>query len=193
MMIAKVRLYLNAAQTALFLEGDPEGATLYCAAGDEIPDSAVELFGLVDGTLPEKDAAEEKADGEKAGGKGRGKTKEARPRPNKEKEPGEGSGDKSGDKSGQNDAGTATDDLTKVRGIGSTSAAKFVAAGITTIAQIAAIDPANPPAVEGLSALVKWADLVESAKALVAPVDNQDGGVASGDGGAGTGDAGQQS
>lgn len=51
MMEAKERLYLTADATKLVREGDPEGATLYCAPGDEIPDEAVERFGLVDGTI----------------------------------------------------------------------------------------------------------------------------------------------
>jgi hypothetical protein len=50
-MIAAERLYLTAERDALVREGDPDGAFLYAAPGDEIPDSAVERFGLVDGRL----------------------------------------------------------------------------------------------------------------------------------------------
>lgn len=50
-MQAKERLYLTADKSALVREGDPRGATLYAAPGDEIPASAVERFGLADGTV----------------------------------------------------------------------------------------------------------------------------------------------
>ena len=41
----------------LVAEGDPRAAFLYAAVGDEIPQSAVEKFGLVDGKLPENDGS----------------------------------------------------------------------------------------------------------------------------------------
>lgn len=44
-LIAKERLYLTADGERLVREGDPEGATLYCAPGDGVPTSAVEKFG----------------------------------------------------------------------------------------------------------------------------------------------------
>jgi hypothetical protein len=50
-MFAKERLYLNAAKTAVVANGDPEAAFLYASIGDEIPDSAADRFGLVDGRL----------------------------------------------------------------------------------------------------------------------------------------------
>lgn len=50
-MKAAQRLYLTADRDALVGEGDPAGAFLYAAPGDEIPDSAVERFGLVEGRL----------------------------------------------------------------------------------------------------------------------------------------------
>lgn len=50
-MHAKERLYLTACRTALVREGDPTAASLYAGPGDEIPASAVERFGLVDGTI----------------------------------------------------------------------------------------------------------------------------------------------
>ncbi len=50
-MRAKTRLYLTADRAALVREHDPRAATLYAAIGDEIPDSAVARFGLVDGTV----------------------------------------------------------------------------------------------------------------------------------------------
>lgn len=51
-MIAKQRLYLTADKSAVVREGDEAAATLYATPGDEIPDSAAEKFGLVDGGLP---------------------------------------------------------------------------------------------------------------------------------------------
>ncbi|MBB5987426.1 hypothetical protein [Sphingobium lignivorans] len=53
MIFAKQRLFLTADGAALVAEGDPAGATLYAAPGDEIPASAAEKFGLVDGDLPD--------------------------------------------------------------------------------------------------------------------------------------------
>jgi predicted flap endonuclease-1-like 5' DNA nuclease len=175
-MIAKDRLYLTADKGRLVREGDPDGAFLYCAPGDEFPPSAVERFKLVDGTI----------------GKGNG-GKEAPVKPNKEKQPG-GDKEKSpdGDKGGTKGAGgdatpgaddLTPDDLTRVKYIGAASAAALVAAGISTIAAIAAIDPANPPAVEGMGARVNWGAIVESAVELQK--------AAEGAGGAGNGDAGQ--
>ena len=65
--IAKVRLFHNADKTKLVHEGD-EAAFLYANTGDEIPDTACELYGLVDGDLadaaepaPKLTAAEKKA------------------------------------------------------------------------------------------------------------------------------------
>lgn len=141
MMFAKVRLYLTAAKDALVSEGDPKGAFLYCAPGDEIPDSAAEKFGLVDGDLPD------------AGGK------ERKPRENKERKGG-------GDKGGQG-GGAKTDDpkqLTSIKGIGEATAAKLVAAGVVDVAALAAVDPATPPAIEGLPPAFDWAAVVALAK-----------------------------
>ena len=50
-MFAKQRLYFNQDKTALVAEDDPTAASLYAGVGDEIPTSAAELFGLVDGEL----------------------------------------------------------------------------------------------------------------------------------------------
>lgn len=55
-MIAKERLFLNASRDALFPENHAKAAFLYAAAGDEIPETAAEMFGLVDGGLPEGEA-----------------------------------------------------------------------------------------------------------------------------------------
>lgn len=50
-MKATARLYLTACTTALVAAGDPRAATLYASPGDDIPDSAAEKFGLVDGDI----------------------------------------------------------------------------------------------------------------------------------------------
>lgn len=166
-MIAAERLYLTADKARLVREGDKDGATLYAAPGDEIPASAVERFKLVDGTIAEKS----KAGGGDKGGKG-GATKEKQPGQDKEKKPG-------GDKGGSGDGASAldlaagsSDDLTRIKFVGTKVAAGFVAAGLTTFAQIAAIDAATPPAVEGTNATTKWVEIVESAKALAVPADS---------------------
>lgn len=50
-MKANARLYLTACATALVAAGDPRAARLYASPGDDIPDSAAEKFGLVDGDI----------------------------------------------------------------------------------------------------------------------------------------------
>ncbi len=45
------RLYLTKDRKAVVADGDKRAATLYAVPGDEIPESAVKLFGLVDGGL----------------------------------------------------------------------------------------------------------------------------------------------
>lgn len=173
-MIAAERLYLTADAKRLVREGDAAGATLYVAPGDEIPPSAVERFKLVDGTL-----SKGKADTGDKGGKGGGATKEKPPGQDKERAPGDDKG-----------AGGApgVDDLTKIKFVGSKVAAGFAAVGLTTFAQIAAIDAAAPPAVEGTNATTKWGEIVESAKSLLGEQLNA---TVKGEGGAANGDAGQ--
>jgi len=53
-MIAAEKLFLVADKSALVREGDERAAFLYAVPGDEIPADAAEMFGLVDGALPEK-------------------------------------------------------------------------------------------------------------------------------------------
>lgn len=190
-MTAKERLYLTADRKALVREGDPAAASLYVAPGDEIPGSAVELFGLVDGTIADKKGSK--------GSGNKGDTKEQGPGQDKEQKPGKDKGAGSGTKGVGATPGTsdtpAGDELTKVKFVGPAVAAGLAKAGITTIAAIAAIDPANPPAVGGTGARTNWADIVESAKALVAAASadqKQGGGDASGDAGADAGAADQQ-
>jgi hypothetical protein len=45
------RLYLTAGSLALVAAGSKDAVTLYAVPGDEIPESAAERFGLVDGHL----------------------------------------------------------------------------------------------------------------------------------------------
>lgn len=58
-MLAKRRLYLTADKSQLVAEGDPRAAFLYAAAGDEIPDSAAQLYRLVNGDLPPNESETE--------------------------------------------------------------------------------------------------------------------------------------
>lgn len=177
-MFAKERLYLTGDGKRLVREGDRAAATLYAAAGDEIPDSAVQRFGLVNGTLGTKGS------GTKDGGKQPGGDKERQPGGDKEKTP---DGDKSaGAATGAGAGGDATppgpDNLTLIKFVGTRSAEALTAAGITSFAQVAAIDPAKPPVVEGMGARVNWGAIVASAIELhEAAADN------GGAGGAGQG------
>src|SRR4051812_26203802 len=50
-MQARERLYLTADKDRVVRDGDPKAAFLYAAQGDEIPATAAERFGLVDGRL----------------------------------------------------------------------------------------------------------------------------------------------
>lgn len=50
-MKAQERLWLTQDRDRVVPDGHPDAATLYAAAGDEIPASAVERFGLVDGRV----------------------------------------------------------------------------------------------------------------------------------------------
>lgn len=63
LMVAAMRLCLTADRDELVAEGDPRAAFLYASVGDEIPQSAVEKFGLVDGKLPENDGGLAEAEG----------------------------------------------------------------------------------------------------------------------------------
>jgi predicted flap endonuclease-1-like 5' DNA nuclease len=150
-MKAHQRLFITACATALVAEGDPLGASLYAAPGDDIPDSAAEKFGLVDGKLP----AERKAPPTKEGDAGA--TKE-----------GGAGATKEGD-------GKLPDDLTVLKGVGAATAAALQAAGLDSFAAIAGVDPERPPEVE---AKVKdWSELVDQAKALASTEPAAAGGV----------------
>lgn len=138
-MKALQRLFLTACRTALVAEGDPLGATLYAAPGDEIPDSAAEKFGLVDGRLPDE------------------KERKGPPPGNKEKNPDSDKG-KGGDK---------PDDLSQLKGVGPATAEALAKAGIDSFAKLAGVDPASPPEVD--AKIKDWADLVDQAKALAPP------------------------
>ena len=64
--IAKVRLFHTADKSKLVHDDNDEAAFLYANTGDEIPDSACELYGLVDGDL--KGAASKTKKGTKVDG-----------------------------------------------------------------------------------------------------------------------------
>ncbi len=182
-MIAKQRLYLNAAKSALVAAGHPDAAQLYCTPGDQIPDSAAERFGIVDGELQEGEMLEGTAVYDPR--------KESSPRENKEDRGGENKGgasnpDKTGDGTpnksvsdggAESPAGHASattslaDDLTRLKGVGDAIAATFASAGVRTFASIAAIDPNSPPPIDGLPRGFKWADVVQSAQDMVAKRD----------------------
>jgi predicted flap endonuclease-1-like 5' DNA nuclease len=183
MMEAKERLLLTADKARLVRDGDPEGVLLYCTPGTFIPDSAVERFGLIDGRLP---------DGAADAG-----TKEAPPRPDKEQTPGQDKekkpdGDKGAGGGTKGAAAPGTDELTLVKGVGPKVAAALAKAGITTFAQLAAINPASPPEIEGLGVRTNWSAIVASAIELYEDGDSQQGGdPASGVDGAAAGAADQ--
>ncbi|MEP4423000.1 MAG: hypothetical protein ABJ354_16275, partial [Nitratireductor sp.] len=56
-MQAQERLFLTADKKRLVAAGDKRAAFLYAAPGDEIPNSAAEMFGLKDGRLSAPKAA----------------------------------------------------------------------------------------------------------------------------------------
>lgn len=66
-MKAMMRLFLTTCLTRLVAEDDPDAATLYAGIGDEIPESAAEKFGLVDGLFPEVVEAGRAADADGQG------------------------------------------------------------------------------------------------------------------------------
>ncbi|WP_339745589.1 hypothetical protein [uncultured Maricaulis sp.] len=144
-MKATQRLFLTATKLALVAEGDPLAAFLYAAPGDDIPDSAVDRFGLVDGGLPKK------------GGKS------APPSPNKEKRPDE---DKSAGSDGDKSGGTTTDDLTVLKGVGAATATALAAAGLDSIGKLALIDPESPPEIAISASAKDWLSWVTQARVL---------------------------
>lgn len=77
-MLAQERLYLTEKRDRVVREGDARSAFLYAVPGDEIPQSAADKFGLVDGRLPDKSAP-------KAATKPKPETKDKPPTENKEK------------------------------------------------------------------------------------------------------------
>lgn len=108
-MIAQERLYLTEKRDRVVREGDARSAFLYAVPGDEIPQSAVDRFGLVDGRLPDKSASKPKAasdapaPGSKSAAKPKSGTKEKAPAEDKEKSSESkegGTGSPSGDQGG---------------------------------------------------------------------------------------------
>ena len=144
MQTAQERLYLTADRNRVVREGDKAAAFLYAAPGDEIPDSAVQRFGLVGGRLPD--------------GKGKPATedKERKPAGDKEKAPGDTKGD-----------GQASDDLTQIKRVGKATAAALAAAGITSFAALAAVDPERPPVAISGAGEADWTAWVVEAQGRI--------------------------
>ncbi|MBB99183.1 MAG: hypothetical protein CML67_06560 [Rhodobacteraceae bacterium] len=140
MHIAKERLYLTSDKKRLVATGDKRAAFLYATIGDEIPDSAAERFGLVDGKL--------------ATGKPADDAKERAPQGDKEKKPG---GTKGGD----------VDDLRDIKGIGNATATALLEAGIGTFVELAAVDPQNPPTTISGASESDWSAWIAAARAVV--------------------------
>lgn len=162
-MQARERLFITADKTRLVREGDPKGAFLYAAPGDEIPDSAAEMFGVVDGMAPSRHASRAPQD---EGGKRRkgGEDKSRKDGSDKNNPESDAGGGGASDPSA-----VLPDDLTKIHGIGAKTAATLAAAGIDSFATLAAIDAANPPEIEGLNPRAPWGDWVKAAADLVPP------------------------
>lgn len=70
-MHAKQRLYLTANRDRLVGDGHPDAAFLYATPGDEIPASAADRFGLVDGELKPRAAKPDAPPAGDAGGPAR--------------------------------------------------------------------------------------------------------------------------
>ena len=155
-MHAKERLYITADKMRLVAEGDPAGAFLYAAPGDTIPDSAVEMFGLIDGGLAAIGAQERRGGQEKQ--RKSGEDKSRRDGEDKDRPQDEGGEDKG-----------YGNDLTEIVGIGAKTARALAAAGIDSFAKLAAVDPASPPALAGINPRAPWADWAEAARARTQP------------------------
>lgn len=183
MMKAMERLFITADKTRLVAEGDPAGAKLYAAPGDEIPESAVALFGIVDGKAPRpsKDKGGKQRDGGEDKSRKGGSDKDRKDGDNKDNQGSSGTAREAS----STDGGTATetsdvgvqpgsphtDDLTMIHGIGAKTAAMLAAAGTDSFAKLAAIDAANPPDIEGLNPRAPWGDWVKAAAELAGPVE----------------------
>jgi len=156
--IAAQRMFLNAGKTAVLAEGHEDAAFFYAGKGDEIPATACERFGIVDGKVPTKGRA-------KASGKAQGEGKEKAPPANKGgKTPANKGGEKPDNKGGSGgEAKPAA--LTDIDGIGPATAKALVAAGVADVAALAAVDPASPPQLEKTPPNFDWAAVVAAAKA----------------------------
>ncbi|MBZ0164572.1 MAG: hypothetical protein K8H74_17900 [Notoacmeibacter sp.] len=131
-MKAQERLWLTADRKRLVPDGHSDAAFLYAAPGDEIPASAAEMFGLVDGNAPSKHAG-----------------RASRDEDGKSRKDGEDKRRKDGeDKSFETPASPAPqdegDDLTAIKGIGPATAARLAEAGITSFAALSAFEFADP-------------------------------------------------
>jgi len=153
-VVCTERLYLSKDRKAVVLEGDKRAATLYATPGHKIPGTAVEKFGLENGTLSGKARTASIAKG------GRDGTKEKAPAGDKEMPAG-------GNKDGQNTP-PKPPQLTDIAGIGPATAKALVDGEIADVAALAAVDPAAAPEIANLPPAFDWAAVVGSAKTLVA-------------------------
>lgn len=147
---AKERMWLNKKRDALVVDGHKDASVLYAAAGDVIPESAKEKFGIGDNGLIKGDAAKKQRD--KNGDKSR--------------KGGEDKSRKDGEKKGGQPNNTG-DDFSSLKGIGAKTATSLVAGGVDTFAALSEVDLDNPPAIEGLAANPDWKSWKEQAAALV--------------------------
>ncbi|AEQ50758.1 helix-hairpin-helix domain-containing protein [Pelagibacterium halotolerans] len=153
MMKAAERIYLNADKSRAVPEGHKDAAFLYAAIGDEIPDSAAEKYRLTDGRAKPEGKPAQKPE----------KPRTPKSNPNGTQKPQTGATPKD-----------EAHELTKVKGIGAGTAKALAAAGVDTIAALAGVDPASPPALEGWRGIANWQDWVAEAKALGAPNTDQE-------------------
>ena len=170
-MLAKHRLFITADKTRLVAEGDPDGAILYAAPGDTIPQSAVERFGLVDGGLasdaPDKTKRREDGEDKRRTDGGDKDTREGSSGTAREA-PSTGSGTTAETSSvGVQPGSPHSADLTAIKGIGPATATALTDAGIDDLAALAAIDPQNPPEI-GVAVKAKdWVSWTGQARVLL--------------------------
>jgi len=111
-MEARERLYMTRERDRVVRQGDPAAASLYAAVGDEIPASAAERFGIVEGRLAGKAAAGGRTRvlaGTSAAAKPRA-AKTGKPGGNKARKPANKGGKPGGDKGGEKAPETPAED-----------------------------------------------------------------------------------
>ncbi|MDF1778743.1 MAG: helix-hairpin-helix domain-containing protein [Rhizobiaceae bacterium] len=178
-MKAKERLWLTADGAALVPDGSARAAKLYAAEGDEIPDSAAAMFGLVDGRIADTVRQEKRRkDGEdkrRAPGEDKNNTPQEK---GGGSVPGQGASTAPPEERGQEGQ---KDDLTRIKGIGAKTEAALVAAGIDSFARLAAVDPDNAPDIGITPSARDWthwqrqALAIHNGNALAGPADENPG------------------